>query len=295
MIKYPGHENQPCQFYNLEMAVYPALLGDPVVGCDSSSPDPNILQDAHLPWSGIQGSYSFAQSEKAFNAEITFGTTQPIYFSASAFYDFQWNDLYFILYKIEGDENIEFQTGKNKFNRNLLEPVLLEPGSYVLALKEPALMKLEFRRCAHYTVQISGKIALADEKENIDKEVLLGCEDEVLPFSWNTEGFLTPLTGYQLHIQENILVDSSVFKEIVDFQLNTESIFRVYIPPHPYLDIDIRLSHGSTQFPGSVIEAGTSIGEEESILQVFFLFCLFSHIFFRLIEFFFGFVDFRRW
>ena len=258
MIKYPGHEDESCQFYHLEMAIFPASLGDPVSLCNVSNPDPNDLYDGSF-LSDLRGSYQYAQNSTPFRVAMPFLTESPILFAVSVFYDFQWNNMELILNKLEKSSEIfRVEEGKNRYNQNILGPVLLDPGSYSLELTAPASMEVQFRRCAHYTLHVSFKNAQPDE-------IISGCKDKLLPLSWNTEGFLAPLTGYQLHLQENVLVEANGYTEQVKFQVKNQSIFRVYIPPHPSFDIDIRLQNGDIL---TTIESSTSINEENSILQV---------------------------
>lgn len=68
-----------------------------------------------------------------------------------------------------------------------------------------------------------------------------------------------------LHI--GILTFWSFLISQIDFYIPKESYFRVYIPPHDRVDVDIRLSMGTAASPGQTIDSGVSNGDEEAMFH----------------------------
>ena len=266
----PGSVSFDCLFFDLELAIFPFLSGD-ADSCEAVDPS-DLLLGVALPWDGLGGNYMFPQLGLAFADSVVFELEEAAYFSASIAYDFTWNDMYLRLYDFDknNDAAESLLVGDTLFNRNVLGPVLLQPGLYALHIQEPSVLDQTLRRCAEYTLSVSAKVATSYEAGSVDRDILLGCNGDNLAPSWNGDGWLSSLSGNQLHLQYSVLVDTSkrVRVEKVEFTVKEESALRVYVPPHSQFDIDLRLSHGTINQLGSLVAYSALSGDqEESMVQ----------------------------
>ena len=253
-----------CLFFDLELAIFPFLSGDDNHDCDRVEPN-TLLVDAPLPWDGLGGKYQFPQSSSSYSTLIPLVIEKPSYLSASIMYDFAWNDMYLRLYDFDKDNEAaeSLAIGVTRFNRNVLEAVLLNPGQYALYVNEPSVLDQDLRRCAEYTLSVSAKVASSDEVSSVNRDFLLGCNGDYLPQSWNGNGLLEPLSGNQLHLQYPVLVNTETRIEKVQFDLSEKSAFRVYVPPHSDFDVDLRLMFGTLDQGGDYIESQVHPGDQE--------------------------------
>ena len=257
-----------CLFFDLELAIFPFLSGDADDNCKVQDPT-SLLSGVALPWEDLGGNYQFPQNSEVFQDLVAFSLDQPTYFTATITYDFTWNDMYLRLYDFDKDNDAaeSLAIGVTRFNRNVLEPVLLNPGDYALYVNEPSVVNSDLRRCAEYTLSVSAKVASSTEQENsVNRDFLLGCGGDYLPPSWNGNGWLSSLSGDQLHLQYPVLVDAINRVEKVQFYVGEESAFRIYVPPHSQFDIDLRLMHGTLDKIGTFIETCASPGDQEETM-----------------------------
>jgi hypothetical protein len=303
-----GHDITGCQYFNLEMAIFPFLSGESLSNCTSIIPTwdkittsstvtstkseniknqkrdlqrslsyevsenlkETVKQKVHSPRSEQSQLYQFPQTSQTFSSLISFHLNEPSYITVLLSYDFLWNDLSLKILNmdkesLDGASTVAF--GSHKYNVNQIQSAVLGSGDYAIDLFEPSVVDESLRRCANFDLHIWTKPA-QNVTDHIDKEMLLGCEDSFLPATWNSDGFLSSLSGNSLHLQYSVLANVKKRVERVVFTISERSIFRVYIPPHPTIDVDIRLLKGSPQSPGGIVEASLTIGDEESILQV---------------------------
>ena len=251
-----------CLFFDLELAIFPLLSGEDDCVIDN---EPQNLLSAPLPWDDLGGKYQFEQTSEPFAYNIFFVLEKPTYFTASITYDFTWNDMYLRLFDVNKDNDAaeSLKIGVTRFNRNVLEPELLNPGQYLLYINEPAVLEQDLRRCAEYTLSVSAKVASSDEMSSVNRDFLLGCNSDYLPKSWNGNGLLEPLSGNLLHLQYPVLVNTKTRLERVQFDVSEKSAFRVYVPPHSEFDIDLRLMHGTLDQGGAYIESQVHPGDQE--------------------------------
>ena len=262
----PDASSFGCLFFDLELAIFPFFSGDPN-DCEVKDPS-TLLSGEPLPWEDLGDNYNFPQTSEVFSVLVAFSLDKPTYFTAIITYDFTWNDMYLRLYDFDKDNEApeSLAIGVTRFNRNVLEPVLLNPGDYALYIIEPSVVNSDLRRCAEYALSVSAKVASSAEVDSVNRDFLLGCGGDYLPQSWNGNGWLSSLSGNQLHLQYPVLVDVTTRVEKVQFSVGEKSAFRVYVPPHSQFDVDLRLMHGTLDKPGVFIESCVSPGDQEETM-----------------------------
>ncbi len=78
-----------------------------------------------------------------------------------------------------------------------------------------------------------------------DSPVLSRCWDWPLPESVKNHAALSDLSYNTVHWQRDVLANVRSKEEFMAFKLDKPSVFRIYIPHHSLLDVDLYLYDGT--------------------------------------------------
>jgi len=255
-----------CFLVNLQFAIVP--LADylaRISTCEDSLPG----QDLIPPYSPTQttffseNQYFFTQTSAALLVELPF-TVAPgdfLLFRADLRYNFLWSDLDLRL--VMGNDTLAY--AKGEFDHMDLETTLLNPGDYILQIYEVADFELvELHSCQSFYLMIGYEV---QSRGTPSFSSLAGCPSYPLPASLNSIGQLSALTGYKSHFVRNALVDVSARRSFIEFNLDKPSLFSMFIPRHPVIDVDITLRSGkrSDSTTWRVIKVNNGVIEESMI------------------------------
>jgi hypothetical protein len=135
--------------------------------------------------------------------------------------------------------------GKTAYNRNDIDIVQLNEGSYDLEVYEPSLLSNAARGC----VKFKFLVALLPVAPTADSPALSRCWDWPLPADVNGLTGLSNFSANMLHWQRDVLANVRTKEETMAFVLETPSVFRIYVPYHTLLDVDLYLYDGTPVRP----------------------------------------------
>eukprot|EP00004_Rigifila_ramosa_P027827 TRINITY_DN919_c1_g2_i1.p1 TRINITY_DN919_c1_g2~~TRINITY_DN919_c1_g2_i1.p1 ORF type:complete len:3576 (-),score=880.41 TRINITY_DN919_c1_g2_i1:53-9331(-) len=269
-----------CETYRVEVAVSPISDFDfESVRCYGNAnrlPHTSLFHD--FPLSLQSENYWFKQHNET-KQEIRLplsvsSQNAPIAFRAELNFDFWNSGLDFHLRKTSGTD-FSVVRADSVYNGKAMRPVTLMGGEYEIVIQETELMFSEYLRCVDWTFTFA-----ADREPDTNSDVISDAQAcPVVRLTSNLTGnaFLSPLSGQRLHIIEDILVTAR--EDSASFMLTEESIFRVSVPYHPYVDIDLTLRRVND---GAIIASSMGL-YSESVASV-----LPPHTLFRLTLFFYG-------
>ncbi|KAN0043380.1 hypothetical protein ACTA71_011032 [Dictyostelium dimigraforme] len=249
----------PCSTFNLEMVISP-LQENPKDSCKELNQVPsNLIPTPTKTPFFSSGSYNFNQNSSAITFKLPFVVPSVSLFRAVLSYDFIWNNLAIVL-KSSSSSNI-ISDGVLGFNRHEIEIIELVPGSYELDIYEPfptQASQLNLKNCVDFVLEVG--IQIKDDSD-VDKDTVV-CPVLMFPSTFNSIGYLSPLSGDSLYFQETVLADVLTGKDVITFSTKDSgesSLVRIYVPAHNKLDINVVLSYSSS---GATIVASRAIGED---------------------------------
>lgn len=252
-----------CMSYSLELSIAP--VDTKTTTCNGQAdnlPPANLVPSPPGKYFESVKTYSFTQTDKALRHHINFTLDQPYFLRAIISYDFLWNNLNLRLRHVNPSATTGnlLAYGKTAYNRNDIDVVQLNEGQYVLEVYEPSLLNnANARGCVKFDLLV----ALLPVTPSADSPVLSRCWDWPLPESVNNIAGLSVLSDSTMHWQRDVLANVRSKEEYMAFNLDTPSVFRIYIPHHTLLDVDLYLYDGTPGHPGAEqIDAKTSFGEE---------------------------------
>eukprot|EP01125_Pyxidicula_operculata_P010688 TRINITY_DN351_c0_g2_i3.p1 TRINITY_DN351_c0_g2~~TRINITY_DN351_c0_g2_i3.p1 ORF type:complete len:2844 (-),score=811.49 TRINITY_DN351_c0_g2_i3:165-8696(-) len=226
-----------CKTWNLEFEIAPISSSTPsTIDCTESLPETTI----YVPTTQIlekEQQYAFRQTNKSFSHKLRFDITTFTYMRAILFYDFVWSDL--TLRLTSNDTLVAF--GINQYNENEISGVALQPGSYVLEIFESQpLEQEELRRCTEFTFSYGFAPMKDPSRTSTSSTTYTGCSDLYFPPRLDAIFGFSDLSGQQLHMTRDVLMNVDDKKHTSEFTIKQTSYFRVLVPPHK-VDIDLTL------------------------------------------------------
>jgi hypothetical protein len=254
---FVDHGNDPCYTYSAELAITPVTEANSAncTGISLPSDLPPVVANSPV---FIEQDYFFTQEANPRDILIHFQVTAPSLFRAAVTYDFVWNDL---ALKLDLPGSSDPVQGDLDYNRNEITLIQLSKGNHTLHIYEPfnttSSKTFNLRNCVQFHMTLGIEVIIEDEVDPL----LLSCEDQYFPPSWNTPALLSNLSGNIVDFNRDVLADISDRTDSFSFTLDTQSVFRLYIPVDPLLDVDVTLYKGSSSIASQV-----SYGKEESIM-----------------------------
>jgi hypothetical protein len=249
------HGNDPCYTYQGEIAITP-ITENIAVACNTNYLPPDLGSPAQSPIN-IDDDFYFTQVPDPSDFKVRFSVPATSMFRVLLTYDFLWNDVALRLDMPGSSDPLQGELG---YNKNEISLQQLSPGNYTLHIYEPFNTTtgriLALRNCVQFHMTLA--LEVIDNSE-IDP-LLLSCPDQYFPTVFNSPAFISALSGNSMDFDRYVLADVTAKYDAVTFTVATDSMFRVYIPVHPVLDVDVMLYRGTT-----LIASQLSYGEEEFI------------------------------
>lgn len=258
LLFYPPRVRlDPCATWSFEFAIAPY---EPPA---SPPPCPEYLPTdllARVDWRqevNLQRELRFYQNASALlRYSVPFTVPVPILFRASVLFSFVDTTLVLAVGPAGG---APLAYGTNDYNANLLPVQLLQPGNYTLRVFEPVQVETEVLVCAEFSLQV---VAQVYSPETEDPEAFELCESFGFPDSFNQPAYLSPLSGFAMHFSQQFLIDVETARSVVPFRIDEPSLFRVYVPPHPEVDVDLYLFLERRSHVYSAVAYSNGVAEE---------------------------------
>jgi hypothetical protein len=248
---FVDHGNDPCYTYQAELAITPISELN-ATNCTSSSLPTDLGVAADPIY--IENDYYFTQGADPADITVRFQVTATSIFRAAVTYDFVWNDLALRLDIPGSSDPVQ---GDLDYNRNEISVIQLAAGTYTLHIYEPfSARTLNLRSCVEFHLTLGLEAISSSELDPL----LMSCGEPYFTGVWNSPAYLSNLSGNIVDFNQYVLADVTDRSDQFTFVLYTQSVFRMYIPVDPLLDVDVTLYKGSSSIASQV-----SYGKEESI------------------------------
>jgi hypothetical protein len=263
--------NMPCDSYHLELAVIPlSALAPPTpmpgvvagtcVGGDVSLPSAPVVDPV-----AFDQAFSFSQRRAATTSlSLNLTLTRPSVLRADLEFNFARHHLNLRLYSNTSDEPVARSIGN--YDGNELLPLTLAPGSYRLAIEElSAQTNGSLLSCAVGRVRVATReLVAAGTTVAVDDQTvaLLRCTDSIVPPAFDNVIYMSPRQGKTMHISRFVLADTTRRSDFTDFTLTEAAIFRLRVPRHDELDVDLVLYSGSSSNRGMVIRSRSGFADD---------------------------------
>jgi hypothetical protein len=265
---------QPCDWYHLELAVLPvAALAAP--GGGAAAPgvcvggDVALAKQVQTDPAFVEQAFSFSQRRAAKTTQtVNLVFTKPAQVRADLEFNFARHHMNMLLYSNATGDVVARAVGN--YDGNELLPFTVAPGAYRLVIEELASQtNATLLSCAVGRLRLASRAivptgtALSVDAGEVE---LLRCTESIVPPAFDNVVYLSPRTGGAMHVARYVLADTTRYSDFTDFTLTRPSLFRLRVPRHDELDIDLVLYYGSAAARGAQI-ASRSGFYDDSFLE----------------------------
>eukprot|EP01087_Luapelamoeba_hula_P002906 TRINITY_DN1271_c0_g1_i3.p1 TRINITY_DN1271_c0_g1~~TRINITY_DN1271_c0_g1_i3.p1 ORF type:complete len:3009 (-),score=261.11 TRINITY_DN1271_c0_g1_i3:1901-10927(-) len=256
-----------CSVFTAEASIAPIEASSRT--CSSHLPPTDFIPSPALPPAGkdalvLQGQFSFGGELDSYVTSLSFNVTHPSLIRVTASYDFVFSHLALALYQNES----MVSHGETSYNREDIITTQIPPGNYLLQIEETRPVTTTNARCLPFSLMIAVAPATTSTIAALSSTAYTGCHDYPLPSSFNSVSALSLYSGGQYHFQRSIIADVQTKSTWVDFHVNVTSVFRVFVPYHPFIDVDLVVYRGTSSNPSAPVGSAVTFDEESLVLRL---------------------------